>query len=194
MMVKSRTLFNSALVLVALETSRAAIVADGPWTGKDWYDSSYKMGVQNGVPYSNDPEMQNVLRAPLSLDTSIDNYLSMKNVQLVKDIFPADQWPVAFPMANALYTYDSFLKAVAKFPAFCNDNNIAGNTMEQTCKRELAAVFAHWGQETGKREPPEDQFWKQGLFYIEEISPASCYISYEWGNGTKWPPQSGQCY
>ena len=147
----------------------------------------------NGIPYSTDPDMQNVLTAPLSLDGPLDAYLDMKNVQLVQSIFPESDWSVAFPYANPVYTYDNFLKAVAKFPKFCNDNNIPGNTMEKTCRRELATIFAHWGQETGLRQPPESEFWKQGLYYVEEIS-GGAYKSYEWGNNEKWPNQHGVSY
>lgn len=55
--------------------AHAAIVADGLWTGHDWYDSTNKIGVKNGVPYSDDSAKQRELTAPLSLDGSInDNY------------------------------------------------------------------------------------------------------------------------
>lgn len=37
-----------------------------------------------------------------------------------------DSWSSGFPMANAAYTYDNFLRAAAKFPAFCNESNIDG--------------------------------------------------------------------
>ena len=130
------------------------------------------------------------IRSPLSLDGPIDNYLSMKNVQMVQSVFPESMWATAFPIANALYTCESFLQGVAKFPKFCNDNNIPGNTMEETCRRELAAMFAHWGQETGLRQPPESEFWKQGLYYVEEITKSD-YKSWEWGNNDKWPNQAG---
>ena len=49
---------NFSAKLVALATTAmvdAAIVEDGPWTGKDWYDESLQIGVVNGVPYSDDP-------------------------------------------------------------------------------------------------------------------------------------------
>lgn len=150
------------------------------------------MGVNNGIPYSDDALIHHTIRAPLSLDGSIDTYLNMKNVQLVQSIFPASQWPVAFPHANSVYTYDDFLKAVGKFPTFCNDNNISGNTLEQTCKRELSTIFAHWGQETGKRDPNVGEFWTQGLYYVEEIAKND-YKSYNW-SGTAWPPQAGVQY
>jgi len=117
----------------------------------------------------------------------------MKNVQTVQSIFPESDWPIAFPLANSVYSYDDFLKAVGKFPAFCNENNISGNTLEETCRRELAAIFAHWGQETGKRSTWDGEFWTQGLYYVEEIAKSD-YKSYQWGNGDKWPPQNGVQY
>ena len=87
-MISYRAIFACALVLTA-HKANAAIVKDGIWTGKDWYNNTYKIGVQNGVPYSNDPITEHMLRAPLSLDSSIDAYLDMKNVQTVQSIFPA---------------------------------------------------------------------------------------------------------
>jgi hypothetical protein len=33
-------------------------VDDGPWTGNDWYDEEQKIGIRNGVPYSNDEARQ----------------------------------------------------------------------------------------------------------------------------------------
>ena len=32
------------------------------------------------------------------------------------------QWKHLFPKADAIYTRDNFLKAVAKFPGFCGKN------------------------------------------------------------------------
>ena len=43
----------SFALLVAI--SEAAIAEDGLWTGNDWYDDKEKIGVRNGIPYSNDP-------------------------------------------------------------------------------------------------------------------------------------------
>ena len=59
----------------------AAIVEDGLWTGNDWYDSLHEIGVQNGVPYSNSPSVDRRIKAPLSIDGSIDDtYLTYANV------------------------------------------------------------------------------------------------------------------
>ena len=46
--------------------------------------------------------------------------------------------------ASDIYTYQNFLKAVAKFPAFCGESNgPRGYNENDTCKRELATLFAH---------------------------------------------------
>jgi hypothetical protein len=34
-------------------------------------------------------------------------------------ILDAEKWEYIFPLRNAVYTYEEFLKAVAKFPAVC---------------------------------------------------------------------------
>ena len=72
------------------------------------------------------------------------------NVQNIKSYIPdSAAWDAMFPKRADLYTYESFLKAAAKYPAFCNENNISSNTVKQTCGRELATFFAHLTQETG---------------------------------------------
>lgn len=47
------------------------------------------------------------------------------NVKLVQSFFSAEQWDEAFPLADSIYTYDNFLKAIAKFPYFCGESNIS---------------------------------------------------------------------
>ena len=54
-------------------------------------------------------------------------------------------------------------------------------------------MFAHWGQETGKRDPNSGDFWTQGLFYVEEINKSD-YKSSEYGANEKWPSQAGVQY
>ena len=73
-MNKNRSLFTCALVFCAQEAS-AAISVDGIWTNKDWYDQTAMMGVNNGIPYSNDTMKHRWLRSPLSFDGAIDSYL-----------------------------------------------------------------------------------------------------------------------
>lgn len=108
-------------------------------------------------------------------------------------------WASAFPQADAIYTYDNFLKSVAKFPAFCGEHNMPNLNAEEACKRELSTIFAHWGQETGKRAPENGEFWTQGLFWVQEIrcngtNDATCnYSSSNW-SADAWPPQAGEQY
>ena len=46
-------------------------------------------------------------------------------------------------------------------------------------------MFAHWGQETGKRSPSDGEFWTQALYYVEEINKGD-YKSWNWSNKA-WP-------
>ena len=83
-------------------------------------------------------------------------------------IFDEIRWDQGFPLADPIYTYDNFLKAAAKFPNFCNETNTQGHSLDTACRRELAAIFAR-GQETGKRDPAEGEFWTQALYWVQEI-------------------------
>lgn len=59
-----------------------------------------------------------------------------------------------------MYTYDNFLRAVAKFPSFCNahkDPTAAEADLTNACKVELSAFLAHMKHESGS------------LIYVEEI-------------------------
>jgi len=63
----------------------------------------------------------------------------------------------------------------------------------------LAGIFAHWGQETGKRDPTDGDFWTQALYWVQEIrcngtNDQSCnYAQGGWAS-TAWPPQAGKQY
>lgn len=84
-------------------------------------------------------------------------------------------------MRNAIYTYEDFLLAVAKFPSFCGEGELesAGYDKDQTCGRELATLFAHFTQETGYNDPGKGETWKQALYHIEEMN---C-VEGAWGRG-----------
>lgn len=85
-MMKQTIAQFSVMALLANYAS-AAIADDGLWTGNDWYDSALKVGVANGVPYSNDPAMQHRLNAPLSVDGDVSNdYMTRENVERVMSI------------------------------------------------------------------------------------------------------------
>ena len=92
--------------------------------------------------------MHRRITSPLSIDGDItDIYLEQENVIRVQSFFSEADWVEGFPLAKPVYTYDNFLKAVSKFPAFCGESNtsVNGLTVDEVCKRELASIFAHWG-------------------------------------------------
>lgn len=90
--------------------SNAAIAENGIWTNQNWYDSANKIGVANGVPYSNDASASHRLSAPLTVDGDISqDYLTRANVQRIMTIFDEIKWDQGFPLANDIYTYDNFL-------------------------------------------------------------------------------------
>ena len=60
----------------------------------------------------------------------------------MKSNFPLNDWNTWTNSADAIYTYDAFLRAVAKFPAFCGEAP-SGKDEDEVCKREIAAFFAH---------------------------------------------------
>ena len=157
-----------ALALLS-SIANAAIAENGLWTGHDYYDKTNKIGVKNGVPYSNDADVKRRLTSPLTVDGSVKlDYKTKENVKTVMKFMDSEKWDTAFPLANDIYTYDNFLMAVAKFPSFCNETNLSGWTVEKTCKRELAGMFAHWVQETGAGDDNEGEYWTQALHHVQE--------------------------
>jgi hypothetical protein len=58
------------------------------WTPshKDWYDSTAKVGVENGVPYSLDADMQRFIDAPVALEGDVSDYMTKTNVQRVQRV------------------------------------------------------------------------------------------------------------
>ena len=68
--------------------ANAAIARDGIWTNYDWYDETLKVGVRNGVVYSNDADVSRRITSPLSVDGSVDSdYLVRRNVERVMSVF-----------------------------------------------------------------------------------------------------------
>jgi hypothetical protein len=49
---------SAQIALIAMfGYTNAKIVDNGLWTDNDWYDDAAKLGVANGVPYSNNDAM-----------------------------------------------------------------------------------------------------------------------------------------
>jgi hypothetical protein len=68
----------------------------------------------------------------------------LSNVVRANSNFPESTWDNWTSNANSIYTYELFLKAVSKFPAFCGETNgPLGYSLDETCKREIATLFAH---------------------------------------------------
>jgi len=91
------------------------------------------------------------------------------NVVRVENIISSSEWDYLFSKRAPEYTYLNFLKAVGKFPAFCADYNDSRDS-EAICRKALATMFAHFGQETGGHtshwDVPE---WRQGLHWVREM-------------------------
>jgi hypothetical protein len=152
----------------------AGIKEDGLWTGNDYYKDDVEIGVENGVPYSLDAATTRRINAAMTVDGDALDYMTKPNVQRVMALVDEDAWEELFPIRDELYEYDGFLHAVGKYEAFCGESNLSGYTLEETCARELATLFAHFGQETGlHNEDPNIAGgvaeWRQGLYWVTEI-------------------------
>ena len=97
------------------------------------------------------------------------NQNNPSNVKRVESIINAEDWNYIFPKRSPEYTYENFLKAVGKFPAFCGDYD-DGRDANQICSKSLATMFAHFTQETGGHTTYSDvPEWRQGLVYVREM-------------------------
>ncbi len=95
--------------------------------------------------------------------------LNPENVKRVEAIINAASWEYIFPRRAPEYTYDNFLKAVAKFPALCG-NYTDGRNADAICRKTLATMFAHFTQETGGHTAHwAEAEWRQGLVHVREM-------------------------
>jgi len=138
-----------AVLLGLLAQTNARIRSSGIWDDYDWYDPSVEIGVLDGEPYSNDPDVDRRIVAAIATEGAVTNYMDFDNVQRVARLLPETKYDHVFPMKNDLYTYQGFLRSLAKFPKFCGESNLDNYDDDATCKRELAFLFAHFAQETG---------------------------------------------
>jgi GH18 family chitinase/chitodextrinase len=92
-----------------------------------------------------------------------------ENVKRVEQLVSAEQWEYLFPKRSPEYTYENFLKAVGKFPAFCGEYD-DGRDADAICRKSLATMFAHFTQETGGHTEGWDvPQWRQGLVHVREM-------------------------
>ena len=129
------------------------------------------------------------------------------NVKRVERVFTESDWEFLTQMAAPEYTYERFLRAVGKFPAFCGDYT-DGRNADAICKKSIVTAFAHFAQETGghiARENVSDnplglEEWQQALVHVREMGWAEGQLGYTTGCGQndwqnrKWPCNTGQGY
>merc|ERR1711881_283389 len=113
------------------------------------------MGIRvfNGEVISCNEDVDRRITAGKAL-ADISNHLEQPNVELVKSILDEDKYNKMFPLRHSVYTYDSFLQAVAKFPAFCGEENDNGD-LKLSCTKELSALFANAVDLTNKEDANE---------------------------------------
>lgn len=168
---------------------------DGLWTGYDWENTEQGIGVKNGVVYGLNDETQYRIEQARAAYGTMPNYSTSPNVERVKGFMSEARWDVFFPAALGVYTFENFLKAIAKFPYFCNDVSPDSSlTLDEACKREVATLLAHIKHESGS------------LRYVKEIAcsgsdastnPNCNYATTAATNPratTIWPPQEGKQY
>ena len=81
----------------------------------------------------------------------------------IKKLLSKKQFETLFPHHDTLYSYESFVAATQKFPAFATEGNDLQN------KRELMAFFANVAHETTDGWPEaEGGPYVWGLVYKEE--------------------------
>lgn len=68
-----------------------------------------------------------------------DSLTTGDNVDLVKSFFTEEIFDELFPNADSAYKYSDLIKAIAKFPQFCNNLGFFGSNglldVEETCKK-----------------------------------------------------------
>lgn len=159
------TKFIVAQLLAAGALSK--IQDKGLWSGHGWSDASSGIKISDGIAVGMTDHAQQ--RLDSATMRSGDDHSGEDNVKRVERVLTQDQWDYLFPVANKIYTRDAFLKAAGKFAGFCGEEGES----DETCKRELAALFANWAQETGMNSPWEAShnnhaLWQQGLYFTEE--------------------------
>lgn len=119
------------------------------------------------------------------------------NVKRVEGIIGgASNWDYIFATRHVDYSYTNFLRATAKYPAFCGDYD-DGRNADAICRKSLATMFAHFTQETGGHDvnsaTPE---WRQGLVHLREMgcseTGTGCEYNTECAEGT-WQSEVWPC-
>ena len=108
----------------------------------------------------------------------------------IKKLLSKKQFETLFPHHDTLYSYESFVAATQKFPAFATEGNDLQN------KRELMAFFANVAHETTDGWPEaEGGPYVWGLVYKEEQAclKQPCPV-YNTGGMSQYKPVEGKNY
>ena len=90
------------------------------------------------------------------------------NVQRVERVLSPNDWELVFPIRHKSYTYDRFLKAVARFPAFCGDADTTVRSND-ICYKSLATLLTHVVMRTGAHNADlRIPAWQQGLYFLRK--------------------------
>ena len=135
-----------AAALLLVSTASARIVDNDYWANNHNFKSNkYDMEVEAGITIGTSDAITAMMRTGWTIEGHPDDYATKPNVLQVKEAFSQAQWSEWFPNANSLYTYENFLRAAAKYPAFCGEHNQAKSftsTAAKACRREIAALFS----------------------------------------------------
>ena len=180
---------------------------NGPWIGDSWSDALMGFAVKDGVFGATSAALQRYLNSAKAMNripkVDLANPANNPaNVQRIMRLFKQADWNYLFPVANKVYTYETFLQAAAKFPAFCNEkSNSLSEDMDNLCKKEMITMWAHWTQETGGHSPNINgitQDERQSLYYLNEMGCENGGCEYTstcsgWINEA-YPCKAGQRY
>ena len=132
--------------MVFATAAQAEIVSNDYWQNNhNWTDDSLSVKIVAGLVEGTSDEQTQFFQSSYIRPGHFENYTAFDNVQRVMTVFPEclwDHW--TSDAADEIYTYENFLKAIAKFPKFCGESNAPlGYDEAETCKREIAAFLAH---------------------------------------------------
>lgn len=133
-----------AAMIVAVSGVQAAISDDAWWDSQSWTIDEVGISVDKGIVSGITDEDDQFIKSPWTIPDHPDDYTSKPNAMRVKSVLPESTFNDWLIDGNSMYTYNSFLRAVAKFPAFCGESVSPLNYGDDdTCKREIATIFAH---------------------------------------------------
>ena len=134
---------NMAVSMVLAVAANAEIVDNAFWQGHNMEYAQQNIKIVNGIVEGTDEYTDSFVQSPWSAVGHPEDYRLSDNVVRIRLLLSEAKFNELFPEADrdCHYTYDSFLRAAAKYPAFC-DEGYSGDDMDKVCGKELAALFA----------------------------------------------------